>query len=703
MTDLQRLEVPVRGMDCAECTQHVQKAIAGVRGVQSVEVMLASEKAIVHLDPRATSLPAIRTAVESAGYRVPDEAIVAERPSRLARMSRPLIPWLTIGLGGLLLLLVLAEALDLIDPISESIPAWIPIAFVTVVGFPIFRNVARQALHGRVIAHTLMSLGVLAALFVGQWLAAALIVFLMWVGDAIERYTAGTARRAVRSLTELMPQSARLESDGVETEVPIAQVRVGDLVVVRPGERVPVDGLVIDGHATLDVSPLTGEAMPVEVAVGSKVMAASLAQLGSLRVRAAHIGPDTTFGQVIRMVEEAEANRGTVQRMADRFSGYYLPVVLGVALLSLVLRRDPSAVAAVLLVACSCSFALATPIAVMATIGAAARRGVLFKGGRVIEALDKASVLLIDKTGTLTLGRPQLTDVLPLDGRSADELLGLAASAERYSEHPLATAVRAAAQARGIALEPAEAFEALPGLGLRARIDGKRVTVGSNRLVRRAAGHGESSRLEAQGKTLLHVEQEGELIGTLAFSDTVRAEVPAALEALRRLGLNDLHLLTGDNRRTAAALAGILGLPFSAELLPQDKIEIVRRLQGEGKIVVMIGDGVNDAPALAQADVGIAMGAIGSDVALEAAAVALMGDDWAMVPEALLMARRTMSVVRMNLGFTVVYNAIGLTLAALGILPPVLAAAAQSIPDLGILANSSRLLRQGGAAHVEAK
>jgi uncharacterized protein YqjF (DUF2071 family)/soluble P-type ATPase len=251
-------------------------------------------------------------------------------------------------------------------------------------------------------------------------------------------------------------------------------------------------------------------------------------------------------------------------------------------------------------------------------------------------------------------------------------------------------------------LQPAEAFEALPGMGLRARIDGRQVTVGSSRLVVAAAGQPETARLEAQGKTLLHVEQDGELLGTLAFSDSLRPEVPAALEALRQLGLNDLHLLTGDNRRTAAALAERLGLPFSAELLPQDKIEIVRRLQAEGKVVVMVGDGVNDAPALAQADVGIAMGAIGSDVALEAASIALMRDDWTQVPEALRMARRTMSVVRMNLGFTVVYNAVGLTLAALGFLPPVLAAAVQSIPDLGILANSSRLLRQGGAAHAEA-
>jgi P-type Cu+ transporter len=694
VTSLERVEVPVRGMDCADCTRHVQQAIAGVRGVESVDVMLAAEKAIIRMDPGRTSMQAIRKAVESAGYSVPDEAIAPERASRLARLSKPLLPWLTFGLGMLLLLIVLAEATGVLDSASARVPPWIPIAFILVVGFPVFRNVVRAASKGRVIAHTLMTLGVMAALLLGQWLAAALIVFLMWVGDAIERYTAGTARRAVQSLTEMMPQSARLLQEGIEVEVPIRQVRVGDTVVVRPGEKIPVDGMVVEGHATVDASALTGESMPAEVAPGSAVLAASLAQLGSLQVQTTHIGPDTTFGRVVRLVEEAEANRGDVQRMADRFSGYYLPLVLAVAGLTFLTRRDPSAVAAVLLVACSCSFALATPIAMMATIGAAARRGLLFKGGRVVEAFARADVLLIDKTGTLTLGRPQVTDVVAINGATPDSLLTLAASAERYSEHPLAEAVRQEAARRGLSLQAAEAFEAVPGLGLRARIAGSQIAIGSSRWVTSAVGHPEISRLELEGKTLLYVERDGELMGTVAFSDSLRPEVPEALDELRALGLREFHLLTGDNTRTAAALAGQIGVPFSAELLPEDKIAFVRRRQAEGKIVVMIGDGVNDAPALAQADVGIAMGAIGSDVALEAASVALMRDNWLQVPEALRMARRTMSVVRLNLGFTIVYNAIGLTLAALGILPPVLAAAAQSIPDLGILANSSRLLRQ---------
>jgi P-type Cu+ transporter len=694
MTTDTRLEIPVHGMDCAECVRHVSNAIAGVQGVHSVDVLLTAEKAVIDLDPQRTSMQDIRAAVERAGYSVPDDAIPPPAPSKLKRVSRPLVPFLSFGLGALLLLVIVAEALGLAEAWSASIPPVIPLSFILIVGFPIFRNVWRATRRGQIIAHTLMTLGVIAALAIGQWITAALVVFLMRVGDAIERYTTGTTRRAVRSLTELMPPTARLERGSGEVDVPLGEVKVGDVVVVRPGERVPVDGEVLTGQATLDASALTGEALPVEVASGSRVLAATLVSLGSLRLRAAHIGPDSTFGRVITLVEEAEANRATVQRTADRFSAYYLPIVLGVAALTFLLRRDPSAVAAVLVVACSCSFALATPIAVSATIGAGAKRGLLFKGGRVIEALEKANVLLIDKTGTLTLGKPQVTDILARNGAAPGQVLRLAASAERYSEHPLAEAVRAAARQDGQELEVPAWSESIPGQGVRAGIDGAVVHVGSNRLVGDEAVDEPARQLQQAGKTLMYVTRDGELLGMLALEDTLRPEVPQALEALRELGFREMTLLTGDNERTARALAERLGIPFQANLLPEDKIRYVKARQAEGATVVMIGDGVNDAPALAQADVGIAMGAIGSDIALEAASVALMRDDWSQVPEAVRMARRTMSVVRMNLGFTILYNAVGLTLAALGILPPVLAAAAQSIPDLGILANSSRLLRQ---------
>jgi P-type Cu+ transporter len=330
----------------------------------------------------------------------------------------------------------------------------------------------------------------------------------------------------------------------------------------------------------------------------------------------------------------------------------------------------------------------------LASVGAAAGRGLLIKGGKHLETLARADVLLIDKTGTLTLGRPQLTDVVPLDGLPSDDLLRWAASAERYSEHPLAHAVRVAASARGLALLDPVDFESLPGLGVRCLLEGTPIRIGSERMVGTPLDDPRLTPLLASGKTLLYVERGGKLAGVLAAADTVRPEVPEALAQLRALGLRQIELLTGDTDLTAAALAAAIGVPYRAQLLPADKIAIVRRYQEQGHRVVMVGDGINDAPALAQADVGIAMGAAGSDIALQAAHVALLRDDWLLVPEVLRIARRTMRVVRLNIAFTAAYNTLGLTLAALGILPPVLAAAAQSIPDLGILANSSRLLRQ---------
>jgi Cd2+/Zn2+-exporting ATPase/Cu+-exporting ATPase len=396
---------------------------------------------------------------------------------------------------------------------------------------------------------------------------------------------------------------------------------------------------------------------------------------------------------VIRLVEEAEANRADVQRIADVFSAYYLPVVAGIAALTYLIGRDPLATAAVLVVACSCSFALATPIAMLASIGAGAQRGLLIKGGKVLEALAKADVLLIDKTGTLTLGTPHITDVIALNGMKENDILALAASVERYSEHPLAEAVRAEARLRGLILSEPQGFEAIPGKGVQAQIDSHRVIVGSPRMVG-AADVSALASLEEQGKTALAISVDGEPIGVLAASDQLRAEVPAALEAVRGLGITRITLLTGDNERVAASLAAALGVEFRANLLPEDKIAIVREYQSQGRTVIMIGDGVNDAPALAQADIGIAMGAAGADIAIEAAHVALMREDWMLVPALLRIAQRTMRVVKTNLILTTAYNVIGLSLAAFGILPPILAAAAQSLPDVGILANSSRLLRQ---------
>jgi len=693
MARLQTLEIPVGGMDCAECTQHVQQAIARLPGVASVDVLLSSEKAIIQMDPALVAMPSIREAVERAGYSVPGPAgETAGRP--LGGFGSRIATLLAVVFGAVLFVVIVGEWLGLFERLTERVPLPLGLALVIASGWTIFLGVARSALKRQITSHSLMSLGALAALAVGEWATAAVVVFFMRVGEYAEKLTTEGARRAVKDLTAMAPQMARVEREGAEQEVPIGEISVGEIVVVRPGEMIPVDGEVVAGHATLDQSAITGESMPVDAAPGSHVFAATLARLGSLRVRPTRIGADTTFGRVVRMVEEAEAHRGNVQRMADRFSAYYLPLVAGVAALTFLIGRNPLAAAAVLVVACSCSVALATPIAMLASIGAGARRGLLIKGGKYLEALARADVLLIDKTGTLTLGRPQVTDVFPLNGLPAGEVLTLAASAERYSEHPLAEAVRRAAQAQGLALAEADDFEAIPGIGVRADIAGRRVSVGNARMIPEGASLPIAAQLEEQGKTLLYVERDGQLCGVVAATDTLRAEVPAALNRVRALGVRHIELITGDNERSASALAQDLGVDHRASLLPEDKIAIVRELQAQGHVVVMVGDGVNDAPALAQADAGIAMGAAGADVAIEAAHIALLREDWGLVPEVLDIARRTMGVVRVNLIFTGVYNLVGIALAAFGILPPILAAAAQSLPDLGILGNSARLLRQ---------
>ncbi len=689
MKNFQTMEIPIQGMDCAECTRHVQKAIAALPGVQAVDVFLAAEKAVVQLDPARVGRLAIRQAVLKAGYQVPEEA----EPSKIPPLHKQLNTLLGFVFTFVISVVVFGEWLGFFDRLNEFVPLPIGVLMVIIAGLPVFRNVLAATWRRQITSHTLMTLGVLAALFVGEWVAAAIVVTFMYVGTIIERYTAQQARQAIQALTALAPQTARVERDGREVEISVQDVQPNDIVIVRPGEKIPVDGKVLSGHAVVDQSTITGESIPVESLEGSRVYASSLVKSGSLRILTERVGEDTTFGRIIKLVSEAEANRGEVQRLADRFSAYYLPIVVSVAVLTFWFSRNLLATAAVLVVACSCSIALATPIAMLASIGLSAKRGIVIKGGKYIEILAQATVLLVDKTGTLTIGKPQITDILPLNGMNPDELLAYAAAAERYSEHPLAGAVLEAAMARGLSIPPAEEFESQSGLGVRARVNGSLVEIGNDRFLSQVAKSPVVAELEEQGKTLLYLAIDGNPSAVLAASDRLRPEVAQALSELPSLGIRQIELLTGDNQRAAQALASYLNIPARANLLPQDKIAIVKAFQAQGEKVIMVGDGVNDAPALAQADVGIAMGAGGSDIAIEAAPIALLKEDWRLVPELLRIARRTMGVVRLNLLFTALYNFAGIGLAALGVIPPTIAAAAQSLPDLGILANSARLLR----------
>ena len=692
MTVMETLEVPIEGMDCSDCIVHVKQAIERLKGVESAEVLLAAQKAVIRLDITKVKLTDIRRAVEKAGYSVPVMAGDARKSA--TEFSRRAITVLALVTGLLLFVIVLGEGFGLFQSITAKVPFVVGLVIVLLGGLPIFIDVVRSALQKQITSRTLMTLGVVAALAVGQWTTAGIVVFMMHIGNFVESFTANRSRKAVKDLTSLTPQMATVIKAGNEVVLPIGEVNPGDMVLVKPGEVIPVDGEIIDGTATINQSSLTGESVPVDVATGNSVFAATWIVLGSLRIQAVHIGRDTTFGKVIQLVEEAETQKGKTQRFADKFAGYYLPVVAGIAALTLILSRNPLAATAVLVVACSCSIALATPIAMLASIGAAAKNGLLIRGGKYLELLSRADVMLIDKTGTLTLGKPQLTDIISLNGIKPNQILAMAASAERYSEHPLARALFDAMSIRKLAYMEMSGFEAKPGLGVQAKVNGKKIKVGNLRLMKaKSSSEEQIETLTRQGKSLLFLEVNDELVGILATSDTLRAEVPISLRTMSKMGIQKIELLTGDNESSAREITKDLGIPYRANLLPQDKIKIVKEYQDKGHTVIMVGDGINDAPALSQADIGIAMGARGTDIAKETASIVLLRDDWRLIPQILGIAQRTMNVVKMNLIFTAVYNVVGISLAAFGILPPVLAAALQSVPDLGLLGNSSRLLK----------
>lgn len=692
-----QMEITIKGMDCAGCARNVKTALEKLDDVESADVFLSSEKANIRFGPHQPNYSTIKNAIEDIGYRVPDTTEQSgSSEQNLQDKARKSFRLFGLVFGAILLIVVAGEWLGLFQTATQWIPFWLGVLLVLFIGYPVFKQVITAARKGLVTPHALMALGAVTALAAGEWVTAAIVVFFMRTGDYIENYTTEKARDSVRSLTELSPREATVIRNGSEETVPIDQVKKGDRIIVRPGGQIPVDGTVLDGQATVDQSPITGESMPVEISKGSEVFASTIARGGHLELRADGIGKDSTFGKIIRMVEEAEAHKGAVQRFADKFSAWYLPVVTGVALLTYLISRDIMSTVAVMVVACACAFALATPVALLASVGSNAKRGVLIKGGKYIEALARADVLLIDKTGTLTFGKPEISDIVPLNGWSEGELLIAVASAERYSEHPLGKAVVKAAEQRFLSLKKTYHFKEFTGNGVQAQITGQTITVGNERLLNGADAsvRQKISAMKEEGKTVITVQCDGTPVGLLTAKDAERAEVGAALQKIRSFGIDRMELLTGDNTATAQNLAQRLNIDFRAELLPKDKIDIVAQYQSQGHTVVMVGDGVNDAPALAQADVGIAMGTTGTDVAIETADITLMRDDWNLVPELFASSQKTMGVIKWNFGFTTAYNVIGLSLAAFGFLPPVLAAAAQSLPDVGILLNSSRLLKK---------
>ncbi|HEY7237458.1 MAG TPA: cation-translocating P-type ATPase [Gemmatimonadaceae bacterium] len=585
---------------------------------------------------------------------------------------------------------------------DHRVPPAIGVLIVVALAWPTLKRIVADARARRLSAHSLPVLGAGAALIVGTWTSAALVLILVRLADLVERAAIQRSRVAMHALEDLRPHTANVEhGDHVHT-VLADVVAPGAIVVVRPGERVPVDGVIVDGTAMVDQSALTGDPLPSRCATGDHIFAASITHGGVIRIRAETVGANSAFGRVVSAVENAEADRPRLAGAVDRLARWYAPIILAVACGCWLFGRGALSAASVLIIACSCSLIVTVPIATLASIAAAARRGTLIKSGRALESLAAVDVLLIDKTGTLTAGAPVVVDVEAIEGFGEGELLELAACVEQHAPHPLARAVCRAASERDATVRPVDDFVLVAGAGVAASLGGARVAVGSERWLCPAPAPSELAaaleRWRQKGFSTMVVTRDETLIGAIAVADRLRPDAEAAIRLLRAMEIGTIEILTGDHADAATALARRLGISGRGGLLPDEKLAVVQEYQRRKLTVAMIGDGTNDVLALAGADAGIAIGATGVAVASQAADLVLLRDDWMLVPDAIAMARRTMRLVRMNLAGSVLYNLVAVTLALSGHVTPVFAAAAHTIPDLGVLANSARLMRNPGRA-----
>ena len=551
----------------------------------------------------------------------------------------------------------------------------------------------------KITVNVFVTVALVATIAVGEFRAAAVVVFIMSVAGALETYTLDKTRRSIRNLLDLTPKMATIRRNNEEVVIPVNEVQVGDIVVVRPGGRVPVDGIVVAGQSCVNQAPITGESMPVEKFKGGEVFGGTLNETGRLEIKTTKTGKDTTLARIVHLVEQAQGTKATIQNLADRFTVWFLPTVLVLAIIAFLTSGDVRVAVSVLLVACPCAFAIATPTAVTAGISNMARRAVLIKGGIFLELAKKMDVLLVDKTGTFTFGKPKVVDVVAFDGISEEEVLRLAAIAEKYSEHPLARSVMARAKEWDITVPDPDQFNIEVGMGITARLDGKEILVGKNKFlqdkgvcVAEYIEYAISEQIE-QGRTAILVANDMKPVGLIAIADEIRSETPHAIASLKAMGIKEIIMLTGDNCKVAKAVAEEIGVDdFQAELLPEQKLQFVEKLQKQGKIVGMIGDGINDAPALALADVGIAMGAAGTDVAVETADVTLMNDDLSRVVNFMDMSKKVLLRIKLNIFFSIAYNIIGFILAGFGMLTPVLAVLFQEAGCITVVFSSTLLL-----------
>ena len=757
---MERMTAPVRGMHCAACVGKVERALTSVPGVESASVNLATEQAAVVFDPARTDLARLRAAVAAAGYelaearpdRVPGEAVDGERAAREAAQRREKLKFVVGAvLSAPVLLGGMSHVLPWVPGVLQN--PWVQLVLATPVqvwvGWQFHRGFVHDLRYRTASMSTLVSIGTSAAYLwsvaVTLWPHAfmrhgamtyydlsAVVITLVVLGRWLEARARGRTSEAIRRLMSLAPRAARVIRDGVEMDVPTAEVRVGDFVRIRPGERVPVDGVVTEGASTVDESMLTGESLPAEKAPESSVFAGTVNRTGSFVFRAARVGSETTLARIIQLVAEAQGSRAPIQRLADRVAAVFVPIVLVIAALTFIawwlLGPEPAGLlalanaVAVLVIACPCAMGLATPTAIMVATGRGAEFGVLIKSAAALERLHRVDTVVFDKTGTLTVGRPAVTDVIPVgpavgvrvaggaaaeasgEMTAADEILALAAAAEQASEHPLGEAVVARAKERGLALPPMREFSTVAGQGIDAMTTDGRVLLG-NRTLMDARGIDVDvlapgvQRLAAEGKTVIYVAFAGQVLGVIAVADVPKPEAKSVVAALKRLGVS-VAMLTGDHRLTAEAIARQAGLDrVLAEVLPEDKARAIKVLQAEGRRVAMVGDGINDAPALAQADVGIAMGS-GTDVAIDAADVTLMRGDLNGVVTAIELSRATIRVIRENLVWAFGYNTILIPVAAGVLYPvwgvllsPILAGSAMAFSSVSVVTNSLRLKR----------
>ncbi len=574
-------------------------------------------------------------------------------------------------------------------------------------GFQRFIAGFKDLFSRRITVNVFVVVALIATLAIGEFRPAAIIVFIMAVAGALETYTMDKTRRSIRDLLDFTPKTATVRRDGQEVTVAVADLQAGDRVVVRPGERIAVDGVVVAGASSVNQAPITGESMPVEKAVGSAVFSGTLNESGRLEIKTEKVGEGTTLARIVHLVQEAQGTRAPIQNLADRFTTWFLPTVIALAILAFFVTGDIKAAVSVLLVACPCAFAIATPTAVTAGVSNLARRAVLVKGGIFLELGHKIDHLLVDKTGTFTFGRPKLADVVGLNGCTPDDVLRLACIAEKYSEHPLARCILAAGKEKGISIPEPEKFTTATGMGVEATWQGATIRVGKPAFLHDAGLRitpeieGAVATQSELGRTAVLVARDGEAVGVLAIADEVRPEIPGAIRALKAMGVKQITMLTGDHPKVAAAVAKAIGVDdYQAELLPEQKQEFVRKCQAQGQVVGMIGDGINDAPALALADVGIAMGAAGTDVAIETADVTLMNDNISGVADFMWMSAKVMRRIKLNIFFSMIYNVIGLALSVVGLMTPIIAVIFQEAGCVTVVFSSTLLLWAKGERAV---